>query len=194
LNTEKTHLIDLNIDESKFNVGMTIKSVDKSKLKRYFDMIVDSMIFLIENYSATIHIFPHVTTDNADREVSFQIYNAIDDKYKSQIRIYTGNYSARELKKLYSLMDIFIGTRLHSAIFAMGELVPSICISYHGTKALGIYRNFGLEEYVVIDYSSQSLISKINNLVYRKSELKNTLRAMIDRQKLEFIDSVKKLF
>jgi colanic acid/amylovoran biosynthesis protein len=192
LNTENIKIIDLNIDESKFNVGLTIKYVDKNKAAEYRDMMVEAIKHCIDTYNAVIYIYPHVTIEN-DIDNSYEIFNRIDDKYKNRIIIFNGNYSARDLKALYSLMDIFIGTRLHSTIFAMGEMVPSICISYHGTKALGIFSNYGLEEYVILDYSSKLLISKIDALISNKNEIENILQKMHDVYKVKFMTVFKEI-
>jgi colanic acid/amylovoran biosynthesis protein len=52
------------------------------------------------------------------------------------------------LKATYGLMDIFIGTRLHSNILALSEGVPVIAIEYQ-YKTRGVMRMLGLERWVV---------------------------------------------
>ena len=95
------------------------------------------------------------------------------DKYKSNVTVFTDNYQSGELKYLYSHMDYFIATRLHSSIFAIGEGVPSLVIAYHGTKAQGIFHNIDLDEWVVNDYETYSPRQKFYGL---KMSLKETGR------------------
>ena len=50
---------------------------------------------------------------------------------------------------MYGLMDFFVGTRMHSVIFAMLSAVPVIAISYQGPKAQGIMEQALLSNYVI---------------------------------------------
>lgn len=52
------------------------------------------------------------------------------------------------LRAAYGKMDLFLGTRLHSNLFALTEGVPVVAIGYQ-YKTRGIMRMLGLEEYVV---------------------------------------------
>jgi len=193
LNVKEAKLTELSIDESKFNIGMTIKHVEKNKAAPYRLMMIDAIRHCIDAHGAHIYIFPHVTIEN-DIDNSLRVYNGLDDNYKSRVIILSENFSPVDLKALYSKMDIFIGTRLHSTIFSMGELVPSVCISYHGTKSLGVFSNYGLDEYVVTEYSSDLLIRKIDLLIMRRKEIECLLRKMQAVYKEKFADLFADLF
>ena len=157
------------------NIGVTTKFVDKDKENDYQKMWVKSIEYILEkNKNANIIIFNQVPIDK-DIESSWIIYKKIDDKYKNRIYIMSNNYKSANIKYLYGKMDYFIGTRLHSTIFAIGESVPSICISYHGTKAEGIFDNMGLSEFVVHEYSEDVLIEKFNKLVSSRDNYTNLL-------------------
>ncbi|MCL4835106.1 MAG: polysaccharide pyruvyl transferase family protein [Caldilineaceae bacterium] len=52
------------------------------------------------------------------------------------------------LKAAYGEMDIFLGTRLHSCIFALGEGVPVVSIAYQ-YKSRGLFRLLAMEAQVV---------------------------------------------
>ncbi len=69
------------------------------------------------------------------------------------------------LKALYGMMDVFIGSRMHSNIFALGEGVPVIAIGYQH-KTRGIVQTVGLERWVVDiqEVSPQTLITKLDEL------------------------------
>ncbi len=51
------------------------------------------------------------------------------------------------LKASYGLMDLFLGTRLHSNIFALTEGVPALAIGYQ-FKTLGVLTMTGLERWI----------------------------------------------
>lgn len=56
--------------------------------------------------------------------------------------------STEELKAAYGLMDVFIGTRLHSNIFAVSEGVPAVMIEYR-YKTRGVMQMLELERWVI---------------------------------------------
>lgn len=56
--------------------------------------------------------------------------------------------NTEELKAAYGLMDVFIGTRLHSNIFAISEGVPAVMIEYR-YKTRGVMQMLELERWVI---------------------------------------------
>jgi colanic acid/amylovoran biosynthesis protein len=69
------------------------------------------------------------------------------------------------LKSVYGRMDVFIGTRMHSNIFALSEGVPCLAIGYmHKTR--GIAEMAGMSEWVldIDDVTSGALIEKLEEL------------------------------
>ena len=170
----------------KMKVGMTIKSVSATQKSQYENMMKTCIEHIIDKYDVNIFIYPHVTVDD-DVEESIKVYRMLADKYKSNVTVFTDNYQSGELKYLYSHMDYFIATRLHSSIFAIGEGVPSLVIAYHGTKAQGIFHNIDLDEWVVNDYETDLsfLFDKMvkefdkEKLVFKmKEDRKQTLECM----------------
>lgn len=72
-----------------------------------------------------------------------------------------------ELIKIYSELDLLVGTRMHSVIFALISGVPSIAISYLGPKHLGIMKEFGFERFVTsIDkVEADDLLRKLEEII-----------------------------
>jgi colanic acid/amylovoran biosynthesis protein len=73
--------------------------------------------------------------------------------------------SPAELKAAYGCMDLFMGTRLHSNIFALSELVPALTIQYQ-PKTAGVLRLLGLEQWVILieDASEERLRASLSRL------------------------------
>jgi colanic acid/amylovoran biosynthesis protein len=163
-------------ENNVLTVGFTIKDVSNTVKCNYIKMMKESIEFVVENFNAQVFIFPHVTIDN-DVEVSLDVYKELNDKVKMSVSVFSMDYNARQLKSMYSKLDLFIGTRLHSTIFAMGEFVPSICISYHGTKSQGIFKNYDMEDYAITEYNSSILINKIEKIIPELSNVKNKIRS-----------------
>jgi colanic acid/amylovoran biosynthesis protein len=178
--------------EGRLQIGVTMKYVDEPVNGDYIRMMKAAIEYCISKHNATIHIFPHVTIEN-DIGNSCNVIMAIDDRYQESIRLYSDDYGPRELKKLYSKMDFFIGTRLHSTIFAMGELIPSICIAYHGTKSMGIFSNFGLNDYIITKYSSDGIFTMIDSLIGNRAEVVEKIGKRLAEDKESYLAFLKKM-
>lgn len=81
------------------------------------------------------------------------------------------------LKALYGMMDIFIGSRMHSNIFALSEGVPVIAIGYQH-KTRGIAQTVGLERWVldIQEVSPQALITKLDKLWAEREAVREHIR------------------
>jgi colanic acid/amylovoran biosynthesis protein len=89
------------------------------------------------------------------------------------------------LKSAYGLMDIFIGTRMHSNIFALSSGVPVLAIAYRH-KTLGIMQMLGLEEWNIdIQEVNGSLLAERLAALWEQREavrayLRQALPALIE--------------
>ena len=180
------------INEENFNIGITIKYV--SNAESYTKMMKSIIEYSLNNFSnSRIYLFTQVPFDN-DMEATWEIFKMIEDKYKNKIFLLTEKYTPTNLKYLYSKMDMFIGTRLHSTIFSLGANVPSIAIAYHGTKAQGIFNNMGLNKYVMEDYDTEKLINLIQDLYKNHKEIKNKIEKKLSFWEQEFNIIFQKIF
>ncbi|SHG22968.1 polysaccharide pyruvyl transferase family protein [Dysgonomonas macrotermitis] len=177
----------------RFRVGMTVKHVSADKDFKFQQMMLNSIMYCIDAYNCDIFIFPHVTIDN-DLHAAYEIYNKLPDKYKPFVTVFSDNYEGGELKYMYKQMDMFIGTRLHSTIFAMGVYVPCVCISYHGTKSQGIFNNLDSLKYVVEEYDDVVLNMTIDLLYKNRDEQRKVLETSLMLQKQLFEVTFKEVF
>jgi colanic acid/amylovoran biosynthesis protein len=214
LKSDSTHSNhDVNIDVDKFNVGMTLvdhafkyisNKIEKiEKIENYKRSIIENIKHLIESQDAYIHIFPQVISENSHLGHSdVKISKEIEEKckelgYGSRVKYHVGDYNPMQLREMYRLMKIFIGTRLHSVIFSLSVNVPSINIAYHGTKSQGILKAIkGFENNVInIDIiTPELLISKTNTLCDDRELLKNNLLIENIRLRGQLENAIKSVF
>lgn len=139
----------------------------KKLIENYVECVCNLINYLSTNYNALCFIFPHVLKD-----IPFCI--KIKERSKcDNLYILKGDYSVETLKKLYGNMDIFIGTRIHSDIFALSQGVPTLGLAYELHKGLGSFEMVGLEDFV-IDMSSlniKELTEKVSFLIEHKKDL-----------------------
>jgi colanic acid/amylovoran biosynthesis protein len=178
---------DCNLSETELNIAITAIPWDFPKepnLKKknemyenYIDSLAKSADSLIERFNAHIIFFPQVIIPKLknDIPVSIKIYNKI--KNKSNVSILKKDYSPEELKGMYGCMDLLLGTRFHSCIFALSMGVPTLAIEYDGHKAYGIMKLLGLENFVIEieKISYKSIQQKIQQLIRNKEDLKRKI-------------------
>lgn len=87
------------------------------------------------------------TTAEDDRVAAMRLHGRLRDLGERVVLIRQG-VPAAVLKAAYGQMDLFLGTRLHSNIFALTERVPVVAIGYQ-YKTRGIMRLLGLERWTM---------------------------------------------
>ena len=178
--------------DAEFKVGITIKYAEVHLNDAYCNMMTAFIEYIIKNLNASVYVFPHVTIED-DIGNAINIYKNVSDQYKNRIFVFSNNYTPGQLKQLYRQMNYFVGTRLHSTIFAMSQFVPCICISYHGTKSMGIFSNFGLSEYVIENYDSEILIHRFNMLIQNCDSVIEALKSTIAKSDNDFTKLIESL-
>ncbi|MGE7683273.1 polysaccharide pyruvyl transferase family protein [Peribacillus simplex] len=148
--------------------------------KRYVESMQKVIIHLEKKYGAKVLLMPQVLGPNDfndDRIISREILSGINSKF-SQLIDY--DFNPRELKYLYSKLDMFIGTRMHSNIFSLSSHVPTVAINYEH-KTRGIMELLELGEYVleINHITSYDLISKVDKCWANNNLLRSQLKIQI---------------
>lgn len=133
---------------------------------------------LIKRYNGNIIFIPMALGEGGyghdDRRVAAEIINLM--KYKKQARIIEKAYSPSEIKSIISSMDLFIGTRMHSLIFAISTGVPIVAIEYE-FKTRGLMQELQLENLLLTyeDINSKELLKKIKYAIDHQKQISNIL-------------------
>ncbi|MEO0071779.1 MAG: polysaccharide pyruvyl transferase family protein [candidate division WOR-3 bacterium] len=117
------------------------------------------------------------TPEEDDRMAVKALYELLPEKSRVKT-IDTTDLDTIQVMGLYTDASLLIGTRLHSVIFALLNLVPAIAISYFGPKTRGGMEELGLSDFVVDinKISAQELKQKVRTILTRESEIKKHLR------------------
>lgn len=170
---------------TKLFMGMTVidwKAANPlfSNQDQYEKAIIAAIKHFITNLNGIVIIFPQTLGPSKaedDRIVAQKIIQNIDRNHLYNI---TEPIQPELLQALFGEMDLFVGTRMHSNIFAMTRYVPVIPIGYQH-KSLGIAKMLGLQEWV-IDINSVNeniLIEKINRACVNLDQIRNYLKVII---------------
>ncbi|MDD6224243.1 MAG: polysaccharide pyruvyl transferase family protein [bacterium] len=159
------------------------------QMNNYMNAIVE----VISNHARTnndLFIFvPQVMVAHGnDAEVAKKIQKLLPADIHDHFIIIEDDLSPVEIKSLIGNMDYFIGTRMHSNIFATSMKIPTIAIAYE-KKTNGIMETVGLSNFVVEidDITAEKLQKKIDNCIENRKQIVQLLEKEIPliRQKIQ---------
>lgn len=137
------------------NIGITVRSwhfpgaSDRDGLmKRYVEAIKDYITTLSREGDYGFYLMPQCVGPEGDNDLVLSRLIVEDLKGRANVTLIDFDIYPSQLKSLYSKMDFFVGTRMHSVIFSLAENVPCLAISYD-KKTDGIMEQAGLSEYVL---------------------------------------------
>jgi colanic acid/amylovoran biosynthesis protein len=169
-----------NVDTDQPIVGMTVREwnfPESDDPERAMDRYRSEIIDLIDNLSTQgfqIVFVPQVIgVHTDDRQISELIAS------QTTAISLNGDYDVPHLRELIDNCDFFIGTRMHSNIFALSKHVPVAAIAYRH-KTRGIMRMVGLERYVVdIDDVNGELRQTAMELIDNGDDIRDQLRTSV---------------
>lgn len=176
------------MDELRTNsnvlIGITMRNwnfpnvQDKISAKEnYISEMKNFMEYYIESKGAIFIFIPQVIVSYAsDTDIAAEIKNKMQEKYKNNFIIRNDDWSPLEIKTLIGKLDFFVGTRMHSNIFATSMYVPTLAIAYE-KKTNGIMETVGQEEYIeeINNINSESMKKKFNKLIENKDKIHEEL-------------------
>ncbi|MFB5674564.1 polysaccharide pyruvyl transferase family protein [Paenibacillus terreus] len=184
--------VNVNIPfQQKLKIGITMRTwhfpgeADRAGLLENYKMAVINMIkHILSNYNASIYLMPQVIGPGPDNDllISTEVYQEF--LKNDSVHLVDDNLTPEELKYLYSKMDLFIGTRMHSNIFALSEHVPCVAISYD-LKTDGIMQDVGLGDYVlnIKGIKEKELIQKVDSAIHSLDSMKEILALSVPKIK-----------
>lgn len=175
-----------NMPKNEKLVGISIRSWSMWNSKKYTDMVnvlAQVADYIISKLNAFIVFIPmQFTEGDDDRHIKADIFSNM--YYKNRAHIITTEYTLQELLGIVGQMDVMIGMRLHSLIFAAATNVPMVGLIYD-PKVKGFLDMIGQERYTIdiknLDYDT--LIPKIDDAWKNKEKIKRDLESKMDKIK-----------
>ena len=136
---------------------------------------------LVDSLEADVILIPHDISPMADdRFIAVELLQKTN--HGNRIKLVGGDYSAAELKAVIGQCDLFLGGKMHANIAATSMYVPTVAIQY-GHKFYGIMRMLGQEKYVCDKFTSQEVISKIDEAWLNREKIREQLKMTISMAK-----------
>jgi len=170
---------DLERSEGALLIGMTVRRWfrEDDRQEEYERVMASFLKRLLEDHGSEIVLLPQVTVPSAhddDRLVARRILALAG--HPRAARLVDQELTAGQIKWLCGQTDLFVGTRMHSNIFALSMGVPSLAIAYQ-PKTVGILEQLGLEELAVsIDNLT---VERLSNLFDRLRREEASLRGRL---------------
>lgn len=148
----------------------------------YEDAYIAAINYFVVVLKGRVILFPQVygpLSSQDDRIPAHRILEQLSH-LEEMVTVIDQPIPAGLLKSIYGWMDIFIGTRMHSNIFALSQGVPIIAIGYlHKTE--GIARMVGVEEWVIDIRNMKGVVlqEKLADLWAVRQKLKETILEQI---------------
>jgi colanic acid/amylovoran biosynthesis protein len=118
----------------------------KIKQAEYVALMARTVDHLVETYGCRIVFFPQLYGRSSDLPLIQSIVEKT--RCQDQVRILSDRHDSDIQQAVISRMDLVIANRYHSAIFAIKQAVPVVCIAYEH-KAKGVMRQAGVEEFLI---------------------------------------------
>jgi colanic acid/amylovoran biosynthesis protein len=174
-------------------IGVTV--IDFAIQNRLFDRqdayenaLVTALNAFVTCHGGTVFLFPQVTGPSQaedDRIPSRRVADSLSARCASVLLI-DATWLPAELQTAYGQMDIFVGTRLHSNIFALTAGTPVIAIAYF-YKTFGIMQMLGLSEWVldIWTITDQELEQHLELLWQQRADLRRHLGLILPQLQQE---------
>lgn len=190
-------------ENSNMLIGITVRNwsfpnvVDEEKAREnYIKQMKQFIEYYIKNENATFLFIPQVIVSYAsDTDIAIEIKNRIKEELQSKFIIRNDDWSPLEIKTLIGKLDYFVGTRMHSNIFATSMYVPTLAIAYE-KKTNGIMETVGQKKYVeeIDTIDSESMKNKFNEIIKNKIQIKEELITARKRIKKDIFEKTEEIF
>jgi len=185
IKTNGSVLVGLNVSGLLFNdPAASRKNFNlKADYKELLDGIVES---LLADKDVTLMLVPHVVDpdDNTagDAGPCLELYEKTAQRHTGRVFIAGNIYDQSEIKYVISLCDFFMGSRMHSCIAALSQMVPAVALAY-SSKFSGVFDSVGAGDLVVDlrDQPNQRAIASVTEAFRRRHAIASRLSQTVPR-------------
>lgn len=174
------------LHEGRLHVGLTVRKWFKTdhELENYVESVAQTLDYLIEQYNAEIFYIPQVIAENFgddDRVIARRVWDNV--RNQARFTVIEADLHPFEMIGFCAQLDMFIGTRMHSNIFALVNHVPVVAIEYEH-KTRGIMRGLGLEPLTIDirDVTFPALRERVDTLLADRQPYQNLIKQNLPAQ------------
>lgn len=147
----------------------------------------------VDKHDASFVFVPQVIVKHGDdAEVALKIKSLLRKDIQDRFLVLRDDISPVQVKSLIANFDYFIGTRMHSNIFATSMKIPTIAIAYE-KKTNGIMHTVNLDDYVIEmnEVTSDKLAALIEKQSANGIEIRAQLNEIIPEIRKNVLEQMK---
>lgn len=151
------------------------------ELEETYKHVMAKMVdYLAMTFDATVLFFPQLYGRSDDLPLINDIVARVTRKDAAYVL--SKKWDSQIQQAVISGMDLVIGNRYHSVIFALKGCVPTVCLAYEH-KSVGIMNAIGLQDHVIriADLDFDLLVRKIDQAWSHRQEITASLRSELPR-------------
>ena len=145
--------------------------ITQNETSNIIDQIIDSL-------DTDIMIIPHIRHEGIFEDSNTAQEIRRRTKNQDRIKVIQNIYISEELKGIIGKCDMFISSRMHAAIAAMSQCIPTILIPV-SQRHHGIMRMTGQEKYVCNSFTFDEVIMKVENAWSHRETIKREMHSRI---------------
>jgi colanic acid/amylovoran biosynthesis protein len=162
-------------------INRLLRRVDADAWERYESALAYGLGNFIREFGGQVIFFPQVTGPSEredDRIAARRIKARMGNP--PQVILCEETLSPAALKGLYGMVDAFVATRMHSAIFAVAMRVPTLLIEYL-SKTRGLVEMLDQEEWCIqlTEMTDNLFWSKLRALWEQRAEVRQGLDRVV---------------
>lgn len=180
--------IGMNLTAHNFGIGGGNVTQEKVGRFRNLEQYAGVLRRMLDQTEANVLLIPHAYYFDAasgkdlqtnDYTVLERLYELVGgDKYGRRLRILKGIYSVSELKGLLGRLDLYVAGRMHSAIGAISQCVPTVFLAY-GHKHRGIAGLLNQARYVCTSQETESVWETVQDAWINRARIRQELQAAV---------------
>lgn len=163
-------------------VGLTVRSwLDEKRQAAYEASIAALIRHIAGRPGYRVVVIPQVTSTEQhddDRETGDRISKLV--KTQDSVIFLNERFSHADILSVYGSLDLLVGTRFHSVIFALLSHVPAVAIEYEH-KTSGIMQDLGLDDWVIPieDVTAERIITLFDAMVVEREAYRKKLYSVL---------------
>lgn len=165
---------------------------------RYEAAVADAIRHFVETHDGYALLFAQVCGPNPaddDRVPARRVRDLLaETPIANRVLLIDEEVPSAILKAAYGRMDLFLGSRLHSNIFALTEQVPVLAIAYQ-TKTIGVLQTLELADWVItIEMTtSETLLPLVEQLWAERVAVRRQIATALPRMQMEIRQALARL-
>ena len=179
----ETILVGLNISGLLFSRGYTRNNMFGLK-PDYHKLLCGIIEMMMKKKDVIILLIPHLFARNGTIENDFDacstLHETFSQKYRQRIYLSKRKYDQAEIKYLIGRCDFFLGSRMHSCIAALSQLIPAVGLAY-SKKFAGVFDSVGVGNLVIDlrEETEQTVLSIIDECFSKRRQFVEKLSETI---------------